>query len=129
MADEQCFHVTIKGLVFDERGAVLLLRERGGSFDLPGGRLEHGEEFADCLSRECREEMGAQCRVLDRLPRFAWSAIDKKGIWRLVLCFAIELESLDFAESEECVGYRFVAKQDLDSPEVAPQTRPLAAWL
>jgi hypothetical protein len=39
MNDPQCFHVTIKGLVFDQRRAVLLLRERGGALDLPGGRL------------------------------------------------------------------------------------------
>ena len=54
---------------------------------------------AQCLERECREEMGVGCRVLDRLPRFAWSAPDKEGIWRVVLCYAIELESFDFSES------------------------------
>ena len=73
--------------------------------------------------------MGVRCHVIERVPRFTWTARDKDGVWRLVLCFAIELESLDFTKSEECVGYRFVAKQDLDSPWVAPQTRPLAAWL
>jgi 8-oxo-dGTP pyrophosphatase MutT (NUDIX family) len=129
MADDRCFHVTVKGLVFDERGAPMLLRERSGGLDLPGGRLEHGEELADCLVRECREEMGVRCSVLDRVPRFAWTARDKEGVWRLVLCFAIELESFEFTESEECVGYRFVVKQDLDSPSIAPQIRPLAAWL
>ena len=129
MTDPQCFHVTIKGLVFDEKGAVLLLRERSGALDLPGGRLEHGEGFAECLERECREEMGVSCRVLDRLPRYAWTAADKGGIWRLVLCFAIEVERLDFIESEECVGYEFVAKTAIASLPVSPQIRPLADWL
>jgi 8-oxo-dGTP diphosphatase len=129
MAHERCYHVTIKGLVFDESGRVMLLREKSGRLDLPGGRLEHGEEFADCLVRECREEMGVRCRVLDRLPRFAWSAMDKDGIWRLVLCFAIELESLEFTESEECVGYRFVSRSDLDSLSIAPHSHPLVAQL
>jgi 8-oxo-dGTP pyrophosphatase MutT (NUDIX family) len=129
MADDRCYQVTIKGLVFDERGAVLLLRERSGSLDLPGGRLEHGEELADCLVRECREETGVLCRVLARVPRFAWTATDKDCIWRLVLCFAIDLDTLEFTESEECVGYRFVTKRELDSPSIAPHTRPLAAWL
>ena len=35
MDDPQGFHVTIKGLVFDERGAVLLLRERSGTSIFP----------------------------------------------------------------------------------------------
>lgn len=129
MIDEQCFHVTIKGLVFDERGAVLLLRERSGVYDLPGGRLEHGERFEQCLERECREEMGVGCRVLDRLPRFAWTATDKHGIWRLVLCFAIELEHFCFTDSEECVGYEFVTRTDLASRPLSPQIRPLEEWI
>jgi 8-oxo-dGTP diphosphatase len=129
MDDPQCFHVTVKGIVFDERGAVLLLRERSGAFDLPGGRLEHGESFAECLERECREEMGVACRTLDPLPRFAWTAVDKNGIWRLVLCFAIELEHLRFTSSEECAGYEFVPKRELASRPLSPQIRRLGEWL
>ena len=71
MMDERCFHVTVKGLVFDEHG----------------------------------------------------------GVWRLVLCFAIELESLEFTESEECVGYRFVGKGELESLSIAPHIQLLATWL
>jgi 8-oxo-dGTP diphosphatase len=129
MDDPQCFHVTIKGLVLDKRGAVLLLRERSGAFDLPGGRLEHGESFAECLERECREEMGVGCRVVDRLPRFAWTAVDKNGIRRLVLCFAIDLEHFTFTSSEECVGYEFVPERELALRPLSPQIQPLAAWL
>jgi 8-oxo-dGTP diphosphatase len=129
MDDPQCFHVTVKGLVLDERGAVLLLRERSGIFDLPGGRLEHGESFAECLERECREEMGVGCRLLDRLPRFAWTATDKNGIWRLVLCFGIELEHFGFSSSEECVGYEFVGKRELASRPLSPQIQRLEEWL
>lgn len=127
--DPQAFHVTVKGLVFDAHGAVLLLREESGVFDLPGGRLEHGEDLVACLERECREEMGLACRVLDRLPRLAWTATDKHGIWRLMLCHAIELEHLRFSPSEECAGIEFATRDDLVRLPLAPQTRPLADWL
>ena len=127
--DPQCFHVTVKGLVFDERGAVLFLKERDGAYDLPGGRLEHGETLVECLERECREEMGVGCRVLDRLPRFLWTATDKLGIWRVVLCYAIEIESLELSESAECVGYEFLTAPELSSRPVNPQTLPLATYL
>jgi hypothetical protein len=46
-----------------------------------------------------------------------------------VLCFAIELESLEFTESEECVGYRFVGKGELESLSIAPHIQLLATWL
>ena len=127
--DPRWYQVTVKGIVRDERGAVLMLREESGLLDLPGGRLEHGETFAECLERECREEMGVGCRVLDRLPRFAWSAPDKEGIWRVVLCFAIELSSFQFSWSNECVGSEFLRKEDFGSRPISPQTRPIIDWI
>lgn len=36
----------------------MLLHEWNGFWGLPGGRLQVGQTFAECLSRECEEEMG-----------------------------------------------------------------------
>ena len=127
--EHETFQVTVKGLVFDRGGRVMLLREPSGVWDLPGGRLRHGESFEECLRRECEEEMGVGCTVLEKTPRCAWTALDKLGNWRLMLCFAIELEHFQFRDSEECVGYDFIARESLDSVDLSPQTRPLRAWL
>jgi len=86
--DRRNFHVTIKGLFFDERGRILLVREPSGVWDLPGGRLEHGETFHAALRRECREEMALECEILDPAPHWAWSARDRDGLWKVVLCFS-----------------------------------------
>lgn len=53
-----------KALIFNESGQVLLLRRsdtddsRPGEFDLPGGEVEFGEDFAQAVSRETLEETG-----------------------------------------------------------------------
>jgi len=73
--------------------------------------------------------MGVGCCVLDRVPRFAWTAVDKNGVWRLVLCFAIELEHRSFATFEECVGYEFVGKRELASRPLSPHIQRLGEWL
>lgn len=60
---EQLFQIGIKGLIRNDRGEILLLaiRKWGGNeahWDLPGGRMEPGEQFVDTLRRELKEEIG-----------------------------------------------------------------------
>ena len=51
------FPVSVKGVIFLGSRVVLLRNERE-EWELPGGRLESGEEPAACLVREVREELG-----------------------------------------------------------------------
>lgn len=49
-----------RGLVFDEKGKVLLVKNwiGNGKWDVPGGGLHHAESLQECLSREVYEETG-----------------------------------------------------------------------
>jgi 8-oxo-dGTP pyrophosphatase MutT (NUDIX family) len=50
------FPVSIKGVVFVENRVVLLQNERD-EWELPGGKLEPGEDPAACVVREVMEEL------------------------------------------------------------------------
>jgi 8-oxo-dGTP pyrophosphatase MutT (NUDIX family)/GNAT superfamily N-acetyltransferase len=56
------FPASIKGVLFEGDRVVLLENERL-SWELPGGRLDPGEDPAACLVRECVEELGAEIVV------------------------------------------------------------------
>ena len=56
------FPVSVKGVVFLDDRAVLLRNERE-EWELPGGRLEAGEEPTDCLVREIAEELALEVAV------------------------------------------------------------------
>jgi 8-oxo-dGTP pyrophosphatase MutT (NUDIX family) len=51
------FPVSVKGVVL-RGGRVLLLRNERDEWELPGGKLELGEDPTDCLAREIAEEVG-----------------------------------------------------------------------
>ncbi|MCA1635291.1 MAG: NUDIX hydrolase [Acidobacteria bacterium] len=55
------FTVTAGAVVVDEAGRVLLLRHtlrKGSGWGIPGGFLMRGEQPADAITREVREETG-----------------------------------------------------------------------
>ena len=41
--------------------------ELAGGWELPGGKIEDGERAEDALVRECREELGVEIALKDRL--------------------------------------------------------------
>ncbi len=123
--DERSYQVTVKGICFDEQGQVLLVQENTGRWDLPGGRMEHGEDFHTTLNRECREEMGIDCRILDQHPYWAWPALHDDGLWKVVLCFRIALPHLMFTASDECIALDFVNIRTFNERTAVLQIHPL----
>ena len=51
------FPVSVKGVALQD-GKVLLLENERREWELPGGKLELGEDPADCVAREIGEESG-----------------------------------------------------------------------
>jgi 8-oxo-dGTP diphosphatase len=61
------FAVTAGAVITDARGRVLLLKHRfrpGVSWGMPGGFMEIGEQPAETLRRELREEVGLEVENL-----------------------------------------------------------------
>lgn len=58
---EQIFHIGVKALIRDDTGRVLLVSETAHEdkhWDIPGGRMEPGEDLLMTLRRELQEEIG-----------------------------------------------------------------------
>lgn len=52
------------GFIKNSEGLLAIVKTQTGYF-LPGGGVEKEESLADCLKRECLEEIGADISVLD----------------------------------------------------------------
>ncbi len=66
---KKLFELTVKAVILSEDGKVLILkrsdsdRTAPGKFDLPGGRIEDGENIEDSLEREIKEELGIEVKI------------------------------------------------------------------
>jgi mutator protein MutT len=104
--------VSVKGVVFNERGEVLLLKNPRDEWELPGGRLERGETPWDCLAREIAEECGIQAVPTKALPAHVFEVIPGKHV--LLVPFLCDADgAAEIAISDEHHEARFIGKEDL----------------
>ncbi len=62
---EQSFQVGIKAVARNQEGAILAIHDtKSDRWDIPGGRIDAGEDIVDCLNRELREEIGVSATNL-----------------------------------------------------------------
>ena len=63
---EDCFHLGVKALIQNNSNQILLLRvnlaklkgTKEAYWDIPGGRVQRGDDVASTLKRELKEEIG-----------------------------------------------------------------------
>jgi len=66
-------------------GRILACRRRtdqvhAGKWEFPGGKVEPGEEIADALRRELREELGIEARIGPEITRYEYAYPGKKPL-------------------------------------------------
>lgn len=80
MQDTPCtYRISVKAVIKDDDGKVLLGREKDGSWELPGGGLEHGEDPKNALSREILEETGFTVDWMGDHPIAFWTINKEVG--------------------------------------------------
>ena len=77
--------ISVKGVLM-HRGRVLLLRNERDEWELPGGRLDHGESPEEALAREIREETGLMASVASLVDAWVYEVTPRKQV--LILEYA-----------------------------------------
>lgn len=108
--------ITVKGL-FEKNGNILLVKDVKGIWELPGGRINHGEEPKEALERELNEELG-------------WSKVDIKNIidaWSfssrvndahyhfIVLIYACASNEEKIKKNDEYVKYQWIPISEVEN--------------
>jgi mutator protein MutT len=105
------------GLVF--HGGKLLITQRrlhdhlGGLWEFPGGKLEAGESFAECLVRELREELAIEVRVLQEIEDITHAYPEKTVRLKFFRC---ELTD-GVAKPIHCHALAWISRDELENYE------------
>lgn len=127
--NDNIFQVSVKGLFFDKKNKLMMIQEKNGLWEFPGGRMQKGETFIECLKRECLEETGLECTVLEKQPFIIYPAVDREGRGRIMVFYKIAFESLDFKPSDECMALRFFDLKEIKDLPSYPQLKELTNLL
>ncbi|MFF7250194.1 NUDIX domain-containing protein [Embleya sp. NPDC008237] len=121
--------VSVKGVVVDRRDRVLLLRNERREWELPGGRLESGEEPAECVVREIEEETAWQARTGPLLDTWVYEPLPGRHV--LIVTYGIHLPDADTApvlSHEHCEIGLFTRAEVPDLLMPDGYKRSVTAW-
>lgn len=132
MQDTPCtYRISVKAIIKDGQGRVLLGRERDGSWELLGGGLEHGEKPQDCLACEISEEA---CFTVDRIsdrPVAFWTINKESRLanleWFAFAAYEAEISG-DFhprpTTNDEVQEIRYVSREEAKTLNLHDNTKP-----
>ena len=111
------YRVSVKALIQDGRGKIVLVQERSNDWSIPGGGLEFGESIEVALGRELTEELGVAMQSFTPTPVAAWpSQNKKKTCYCFIVLYAVTPTSFDFKTSEEVPAIKFFSPEEILVP-------------
>lgn len=122
--DPKTFYVGVKGVICIDNKCLLLKRQKADEtyWDFPGGKISGSETIEEALRREISEELPSLTTYtiggLIEATRLHKDLKDGNAL--LLLAYQITAEPFEVELSEEHVGYRWVAKDDI--PELLADT-------
>ncbi|MCX6842189.1 MAG: NUDIX domain-containing protein [candidate division WOR-3 bacterium] len=130
-SEQKPFVLAVRAIIKDKEGRVLLLRRsktsrsNAGVWEFPGGKTEPGENFADALVREVKEECG-----LDVIPTRAVGAVqtDLPNIHVVHLIMEAQLVSGAVRLSEEHDDSAWEPTKDLTKQNILDAFRPFIEY-
>lgn len=125
--NEPCYYrVSVKGIVIDEAGSILLAREDNGMWEMLGGGLDHGEDPMAALAREILEETGLKVTYVSASPKYFLTAPKwKSDTFVANVVYEIKLENLNFTPSDECQELRFFSPAEMAQVNLYPNVQKL----
>lgn len=118
------FRVSLKSVIFNESGEVLVVKESGRDWwDIPGGGIDHGESIKEAIGRELTEEVSMQGAfeyqaILAEDPRY----MPGHNLFQMRLTFLVKPSVMEFSSGEDGDEIMFIDPEEFkNSPLINEQ--------
>lgn len=111
------YRVSVKALIRNEKGHVLVLKENQDTWSLPGGGLDHGENAAAGLRRELKEELNLEVKNEISPAQIKTFYLESYKSWLLWIVFIVSSEAQDFEFGEGVKEAKFINPAFLSKSE------------
>lgn len=101
--------------IIEKEGKILLVKDTKGVWELPGGRIEHGEDPKDSLLRELNEELGWSKIVVHEVIDI-WSftsKIEDRQNHFIILVYACDTKEDQVVDNDEYDEYRWLSIEEI----------------
>lgn len=119
------YRISIKGLVRNEKGEVLVVKETGRDWwDLPGGGMDHSENIKLAIAREMKEEVSLEGNFTFRVIDVDDPAYLKNhDFWQVRLIFEVKPDSMSFSAGEDGDEIAFMSPETFKKSESEVERR------
>lgn len=90
------YRVSLKAIIRNDTGHVLVVKENGSKWTLPGGGMDHGETTHNALKRELFEEALITSDFKEKLINTTSLYLEKREAWLLWLVYEVQVDHLEY---------------------------------
>ena len=120
----QQFEVSLKAFIISDTRILLVQESDTGFWELPGGRIDVGEERVDhaaILAREIAEELGPDVRVRIGSEAVTWvRQRPTDGVFGLIVARVCRFEAGEVKLSDEHTAQRWVTRDETAAMPLPP---------
>lgn len=111
------YRVSVKALVKNNEGKVLVVKENQDTWSLPGGGLDHGEDPELGILRELKEELGIEYPEVKDIAAVKTFYLEQKQAWLIWIVYEVKIDAHEFVYGEGVTDAQYISLSEIEHSE------------